>query len=1109
MRISAVAHRILSTSLAVAATTVFASASALAQPSPAPVSAEDPLGEGRLVIGSPELVVAQAGSWNPYFPLDSRAQQHLLDAVGSVDTHAMEQPGNTATSGSSRMLPDTLIDVTVGRFLDDDGGRALPRSITAWIGQSNELVLSAPGLNRLSLSLGTFASSLPTGHAFPALATPYRSLAGAYADELRQFRIETGDVDGDGVDETVVAQRNASGQIQVSIYRFQGSDGSAVRTRFLLDEFVFSTVFYASGACSRGPAYAPVGAMAFDVAMTDVDGDGADELAIAFNRAHCDWTGAQGRDEWIQTPSIAIYRDQNPGPSQNWAVEVAPQDVSTPRHAARNRSSGAWTGEVWPRVAIVGADRNGNGREQLLTAATTDDGQVLLTQIEVDTLASPWTATNDGVQYAGPEAACGCDGGPFTVEADDLDRDGDAEIVVYANDELRIFSENPNKDVPATGIEAYLNGLLVERASTTLEPSRLDATSHRVLTFGDPDIDFGDSFAREILVAEALSTASGRAGDLALLRWDGDAAIDFVASQPLPTLAVAEADRAYPVALAAIEVDEDGARLSAPACETAFDVAQPLVIVNAPPIHFDTENRSPADGACVDSSTPGCFDVNACYPAVAGSTCDFTASYIEESTIEVASEVRADWATSRTRTESSGLEGGLQAAEFAYVKASVDEELRRSVGERFEKVSSNASQLELTTTIVASRRDRVLVSEIDYEVCEYEVLGSETNEPLGHVVAVVPGDVSPPSWRALDSVANGALLADRHEAGNLLSYSDGGALSLAALNARPEVASALLVTAPQQVTPGSGDAGGFTVRLATVESEELVRASSQRISSSLSVEGSEGVSGDIANVSASIGVATEGSYEANDMNTHRTTVSDSVEVRVDLGWLDGGFAQGLGAPDYEIQGLVYWDVNGTFVVDYAVDLDVAPVSFWDNYYGAAPDLTFNLPWRQDYAKGISSTLATELERSPDIAVVGGRILPNEPFAVEVRVANRSTREEAYAPVGVRVYLGDPREGGVEVTQPTPVFFDPAARETQVLRIEGLVAPAGYPIPDTRVFVELDPEDRVTEIHEDNNQAWAAFEKDPFADYVPEPRVALGLLIGVAALSALSRRRSGS
>ncbi|NIV11360.1 MAG: hypothetical protein GWN62_08770, partial [Aliifodinibius sp.] len=114
-------------------------------------------------------------------------------------------------------------------------------------------------------------------------------------------------------------------------------------------------------------------------------------------------------------------------------------------------------------------------------------------------------------------------------------------------------------------------------------------------------------------------------------------------------------DNIHPYSIAVGNFDGFNFTIGQPTHSTQNDVVQPIVILNAPPIHFDMFGSN-------------IFDVNNCFN---GGNCDFVATYKKQTTrsTEVSTKVSKDWAIS------SGVkaEGTIQGAPMG-VGASVNYE---------------------------------------------------------------------------------------------------------------------------------------------------------------------------------------------------------------------------------------------------------------------------------------------------------------------------------------------------------------------------------------------------------------------------------------------------
>ncbi|HMB96930.1 MAG TPA: T9SS type A sorting domain-containing protein, partial [Balneolaceae bacterium] len=206
----------------------------------------------------------------------------------------------------------------------------------------------------------------------------------------------------------------------------------------------------------------------------------------------------------------------------------------------------------------------------------------------------------------------------------------------------------------------------------------------------------------------------------------------------------------------------------------------------------------------------------------------------------------------------------------------------------------------------------------------------------------------------------------------------------------------------------------------------------------------------------------------------------------------------LGNKTYTVSPFVYWDSNGALVLDYAVSPDISAgvPSWWEQNYGDRPDLTLNLPWRYDEEKGIGST-NPQLQREETRDIIFDPLLPEpgETVTISARIQNYSLLDN-FTPVSVKFYLDDPRNGGtlLEDKNGNSEFELPSinARNNQVINLEGWVMPEGLS-RDSKVYVVIDEENEVQEIHENNNTGWAlvnpnlgiATSNEDFISEVPE------------------------
>jgi hypothetical protein len=198
---------------------------------------------------------------------------------------------------------------------------------------------------------------------------------------------------------------------------------------------------------------------------------------------------------------------------------------------------------------------------------------------------------------------------------------------------------------------------------------------------------------------------------------------------------------------------------------------------------------------------------------------------------------------------------------------------------------------------------------------------------------------------------------------------------------------------------------------------------------------------------------------------------------VNFGTIDGGI---LGATTYEVTPYLYWSSNGALVLDYAVDpvLGDGFVGWWQQQYATAPDLAFTLPWRNDIARGLN-VAAEQLQRTRNITVSPARPRAGDTVDLLARIHNYSLAPGNSPAFIVRFYL-DNRDGQ------QPRLLRNANGNADLLvgglppRGEVTVALTGWTVPwnvdpSARIYVVIDEDNRISEIHENNNTGWALLE----------------------------------
>ncbi|NBD39137.1 MAG: hypothetical protein GVY10_11270 [Verrucomicrobia bacterium] len=511
-------------------------------------------------------------------------------------------------------------------------------------------------------------------------------------------------------------------------------------------------------------------------------------------------------------------------------------------------------------------------------------------------------------------------------------------------------------------------------------------------------------------------------------------------------------DVAPAVALVTGDVDGDSLQLGKPRIYRRTELGQPVMILNAPPTHFDIINGE-------------VFDINDCLTGDCGSFSSYTLQ--NELVQEVSTEVRADWAISAGVSIEG--EGGINTP-IAKAKQRVKLSLDGKYGEGFSRVRNAGRTIRETREFVARGDDLIYASVADYDILEYPVY--RDGELLGTIASVVPKD---PRLVVFNSKSpRAAEYVTPHEPGNILSYRSRVDMEDNPLVARPVTS---FTGFSWEMQPQGSST--WTLELSQYQQNQLTESSELSLSARLETETE--VSGEVpiakfvtGSLGMTVGGYIQGDYSQSRVTTHTTTVSVDHTVLVDFGNVDVAI---VGDTTYEVTPYIYWGSNGALVLDYAVDpvLGDGYEGWWQRKYGSAPDLAFTLPWRYDIERG-SNIPVDQTQRTRNILVSPERPRSGDTVDIYARVHNYSLDPSGSAPASLRFYL-DNRDGRGLVpmaneagrTELTVPGLAPRASLALVLK--------GWEVPwsinrNARIYAVIDEDNLIAEIHEDNNTGWA-------------------------------------
>jgi len=493
-----------------------------------------------------------------------------------------------------------------------------------------------------------------------------------------------------------------------------------------------------------------------------------------------------------------------------------------------------------------------------------------------------------------------------------------------------------------------------------------------------------------------------------------------------------EGNRRY--AIAAGNFNGHNFRLGEPVYSVATDIVQPLVILNAPPVHFDIFGGVS-------------YDINRCY---SGISCDsFMASYTETAveSFGFSLEVKSDWGVSAGVGASGSISG-----EPLGVGASVNYEtyLDGSYGRNFSNTDTETHSTSISVTIGAVEDDQIFATVKDYEIWEYPAFHGNETEPRFHIIAMKPRDVEQrwfpsKSWSANTYIPN-------HEVGNILSYP-----AYPELTHNPNLHEPIIANYEFNTYTISANSN-VNWKVTIEEFEESEAATSRTI----------GV--DYKNHTSALRLS--GYYNDTQSSTHTTTVQEGIEIEIQLGGIDMSFGENR----YYVTPYSYWANNGALVVDYAVRPEVSGPggisTWWDEHYGQLPDPAFILPWRYDPEKGFGISEEAKRHQTQDIFFDFNDPEPGDTLTVTARVRNFSLVDSP--PVTVHFYMGDPDDGGTPITSldgETSFITEagiPAQRFSDV-EIEWQVPNGIGQFP--RIYAVLNQDPTYEEIHTNNNKGF--------------------------------------
>lgn len=981
----------------------------------------DPLKGNREIIDESKLALF----WSDRHAENADLHFSLFDFISFGNPaigDSLTEMSRSSIGGSFQSSGDHAKDIVAGNFTGGD----IDDVVMIWEGANRSMMMAVPGIDAGSMSW-------TSENAFQLKPE------GTLADDVhsrRQMRIVSGQFTEDEREELLLTWWDADGTVKMEIFNLDA--GGNPEAPIAQHTSIPLPVADVNRLMVPRSAY-------YDVATGSFDGGGTDMIVLAsVDEVACDFsTGC-----W--DVMARVYRlDGN-------SLQLVDQASFFSKFDNTNR----WL----DNIAVTAGDFTGTGTDQIFVGyhipreGSTNRWYLQGMWLENNTLQ---VNSADGGQV---HQTTGSRGFPLTLLSADLNLDGVDELI-YAGRTLNIYSADSLmrfRNIGGTSLSTQPGN----HSRHTLIVADLDGGS--AMWRQNPDQRPEIAYIRNLTVSDDGGISNDGVFELHVLR--------FTTGQfNLQEVAVKRYDRVnnssprVPL-LVAGNFGDRGVRVGKPSYHRRTDIVQPLVIINAPPIHFDVFGDT-------------VFDVSGCFSA----NCGFSATYFKEvqKTFEMSAEIRGDWQIGadiegglNTILENIPVAGELVADLLGALGLGIDFSLEKSYGEGFSDLTGSSRIVRVEQEIETLKDDVVYATIMDYDVWEYPLW--VRNQFAGNMIIVLP-TLKQNAWFPAKS-PEGLAHRPYHELGNILSYP-----RITGPDDNRRLVESLRWNTGDRVTLGS-QTSRWSISRQTNTFNESTSFTQTSMAGNL----------DIDLPIPTVSVNLNGDYSNETINTHRTEISDLEGLVVRFGAINTSME---GSESYySVTPYVYWDHSGALVLDYAVQPSVSDIggvsTWWEERYGKLPDLAFNLPWRNEAAK--TGTAVSELKRteSRNIVVNPRNANPGDEVWISALVQNYSLLPSSDH-VPIRFYAGDPENGGVPITgtelNPDPMVGPIASRGSAKVS-------APWTVPDTetgsfiRVYAVIDPDNTIEEIHKDNNMGWGLLltgtatqidDVDIYAGQIPE------------------------
>jgi hypothetical protein len=395
-------------------------------------------------------------------------------------------------------------------------------------------------------------------------------------------------------------------------------------------------------------------------------------------------------------------------------------------------------------------------------------------------------------------------------------------------------------------------------------------------------------------------------------------------------------------------------------------------------------------------------------------------------------------------------------------------------GANFEKTNTNIQKQIIRFEQSAIEDDQIFATITDYHIWEYPYFVGSSTKEAGVIVAFRPGD-SEARWFPSKSVS-GYSYRPTHEVGNILSYysydgKDENPNIFQDIQPKNDISTPTLTFSANSQTKWSLTNQNFTEHQAFSEIRFGVDA-------------------------GFMGFGYKASFNQSNsyLYTYKTSIAEELTLSVSIGGID----RSIGPTEYRITPYAYWSNEGALVIDYSVEPEIdlqGGSTWWQEKYGHNPDPTMILPWRLDPEKGFAITDESKRQQTKDIRLKPSFISPGDTAIISANVRNFSLVNTS-GNVKVRFYLGDPATDGQMISDiyGNSEFETEGAVPSRGIKSLSIVWVRPESSSSSRLYMVIDPDNIIDEIHENNNVGWISILNTPVSPVKEIPQTGLGGLV---------------